>query len=444
VTCPVQPGLGGYTWAAWHANTVNDGRTDMTFPFPRLRAAALAALATLAACAGSTEPGMPPTPLTALPRSLSTSEAKVLGAANAFTFALFRQLNAAQAGENVFVSPLSASMALGMTMNGAAGRTFDEMRSALGFGAASQAEINAGYKGLIALLRGLDGSVDFRIGNSIWYRRDFPFTPSFLDATSTWFDAEVQGLDFGNVSAALQVINGWVNQNTGGKIPSILDGIGDHHVMFLINAIYFKGSWRDRFDPAETRDATFHAADGREQPTKLMHRHGKMAYRRTADYEAVDLPYGRSAFAMTVLLPAQGKSVESLAASLSANAWAELTQGFSEVAMDLYLPRLRLEYERELNDDLEALGMREAFIGDVADFTRMSPLGKHLYIDFVKQKTFVDVNEEGTEATAATVVAIGRTSAPPSMRVDRPYLFAIRERLSGTILFVGKIVAMPS
>jgi serine protease inhibitor len=405
----------------------------------------LAAVLT-AACSGATDPGAASSPLTELPRSLSASEQKVLGAANEFTFTLFRQLNGAQRGTNVFVSPLSASMALGMTMNGAAGTTFDQMRAALQFHDASQDEINKGYKGLIALLRGLDGNVDFRIANSVWHDQAFPFTSSFLDAARTWFDAEVKGLDFDNPAAALQAINGWVNRSTGGKIPSILDEIENDDVMFLINAIYFKGSWRDRFDPAETQDAQFRAADGRRQPMKLMHRQGKMAYLRTPQLEVVDLPYGRGAFAMTVVLPAEGTDVDSLAASLRADDWMQLTEQFREVEMVLELPRLKLEYERELNDDLKALGMRDAFDDRRADFTRMAPgsLGHYLYVGFVKQKTFVDINEEGTEAAAATAVSIKLESAPPTMRVDRPYLFAIRERLSGTILFIGKIVSMPS
>jgi serine protease inhibitor len=410
----------------------------------RLTTTLLAALIA-GGCSGSTDPAAAPATLTKLPRSLSVAEQKVLDAANGFTFALFRQLSEAQRGKNVFVSPLSASMALGMTMNGAAGQTFDQMRAALNFGNASQEEINEGYKGLIALLRGLDGSVDFRLANSIWYRQGFPFTSSFLDAARTWFDAEVQGLDFTNPTTALPVINGWVDRSTGGKITTILDEIKDEHVMFLINAIYFKGSWRAQFDPAQTRDAQFRAADGRQQPMKLMHRHGKMAYLNTPQFQAVELPYGRDAFAMTVLLPAEGTDVESLAASLREDTWAQWTEQFREVELDLYLPRLKLEYERKLNDDLKALGMHDAFDHKVADFTRMAPapLGHLLYVDFVKQKTYVDVNEEGTEAAAATAVGIGLESAPPAMRVDRPYLFAIRERLSGTILFIGKIVAMP-
>lgn len=403
------------------------------------------ALVLATACSSPTElaPGTPPLTLEALPRPLSTGEQKVVGAANDFSFSLFRQLSAAQRDSNVFTSPLSASMALGMAMNGAAGATWDQMRSALAFGTASEIEIDESYKSLIALLRGLDRGVDVRIANSVWYRRDFPFTQSFLDAGKTWFDAQVSALDFRNPSA-VTTINDWVSSATAGKIPKIIDGIDDSQVMFLINAIYFKGSWRERFDPALTENAQFRGAAG-TQPVRLMHRSGKIRYLATADFQAVDLPYGNTAFTMTVVLPREGTSVETLASSLEGGTWSAWMDQLRDATVDLYLPRFTLSWERMLNDDLKALGMRDAFVENGADFTRMSPLGRQLFISIVKQKTYVDVNEEGTEAAAVTVVGIGVTSAPVSvlMRVDRPFLFVIRERLTGTIMFMGKIVKVP-
>jgi serine protease inhibitor len=409
------------------------------------RAAASVALALLVACTGTTEPspGAQARVLESLPRPLTAGERSVADAANDFSFALFRQLSSAQRDSNVFTSPLSASMALGMTMNGAAGATYDQMRTALAFGNAGENDIDAGYKGLIGLLRGLDPSVDFQIANSIWYRRDFPFESSFLDAGTRWFDAKVSGLDFSD-PAAVNTINQWVSTATAGKIPTIVDGIDDSNVMFLINAIYFKGSWRDRFDAAQTLDAPFHGIAG-DQPAKLMHRTGSMHYLVTPTFEAVDLPYGNSAFSMTVLLPREGMSVEALAASLQESAWSSWMGQFHDAEVDLYLPRFRMEWARQLNDDLRSLGMRDAFIGNVADFTRMSSRGRELFISEVRQKTYVDVNEEGTEAAAATSVGISVTSAPMRVpvRVDRPFVFAIRERLTGTIIFMGKIVTLP-
>jgi serine protease inhibitor len=406
--------------------------------------AAVTAILT-AACSQPADPQPAENALSELPRSLSVAEQKVLAAANDFTFTLFRRLSDAQRGTNVFVSPLSASMALGMTMNGAAGTTFDEMRAALAFGGASQDEINLGYASLIELLRGLDRSVTFEIANSVWYRNTFPFHQSFFDAVRDPFGAEVQGLDFAS-PAALTTINDWVSDRTKGKIPTILDAVGRDDVMYLINAIYFNGSWRTRFDPADTEAAQFQAASGALQPVRLMHAQRPMRYLETSQFQAVDLPYGRDAFAMTVLLPKEGTDIESLAANMQRSQWDDWAGQFREREVDLYLPKLKLAYERGLIPDLQALGIQQAFVPGGADFTRMSPAGRELFISIVKQKAYVDIHEEGTEAAAVTVVGIAVTSMPsvPTMRVDRPYLFAIRERLSGTILFIGKIVAMPS
>jgi len=396
----------------------------------------------LAACGGNsptTPTGATPA-LTALPRDLTSAERNVLGASNAFSFALWKRVNLAQKDSNVFVSPLSASFSLGMAMTGTANQTFDDMRAALQFGTASLADIDAGYKSLIALLTSLDKTVTMEIANSIWYRNTFPFNQSFLDDGTNYFGATIKPLDFANVDASLSAINGWVNTQTKGKIPTIIDKIEPENVMFLINAIYFKGSWRERFNPALTQDGTFHAVGG-DQTVRLMSRHAKMLYAETATYQAVDLPYGDSAFTMTVVLPKTGTTVESLAASLDAASWQTLTSSLHTGDIDLVLPKVRMSWTRGLIPDLKGLGMLVPF-ADGADFTRMSTRGRELYISSVRQKTFVDINEEGTEAAAVTSTGISLTSAPITtvMRVDRPFVFVIRERLSGTVLFMGKVV----
>ena len=404
------------------------------------------ALALAAACSGATEPDSnePRPTLDALPRALTAGEQRVIGAANDFSFALFRRLSAAQQSDNVFTSPLSASMALGMAMNGAAGTTYDEMRTTLGFGTtATGAEIGESYKSLITLLRGLDPAVDFRIANSIWYRADFPVNQSFLDSGRDWFDARVSAIDFGS-PAAVPTINDWVSTATAGKIPTIIETIRDDQIMFLINAIYFKGSWRTKFDAAHTIDAPFHGLGG-DQPAKLMHREGTMKYLQTADFQAVDLPYGNNAYSMTVVLPNEGGSIDAVAASLQSASWTQWMDQLRDADVDLHLPRFKLAWERGLIPDLQALGMQAAFVDGGADFTRLSPAGRQLFISVVKQKTYLDVNEEGTEAAAVTNVGISVTSMPVRVpfRVDRPFIVVLRERLSGTILFMGKIVRMP-
>ncbi|HVB32220.1 MAG TPA: serpin family protein [Gemmatimonadaceae bacterium] len=408
--------------------------------------AVLTALLAASACVHSpTAPAGPSAALTALPRQLSPAEQSVLGAANAFSFALFGKVSAAQPDTNVFLSPLSASMSLGMALNGAANGTYDEMRSALQFGSTSQHDIDAGYHSLIALLTGLDPAVQLDVANSVWYDRTFPFYQSFLDTTRTYFDADVQPLDFTNQSASLAAINGWVNTKTNGKIPTILDAIRQGDVMYLVNAVYFNAHWRTRFDSALTQAAPFTPAAGAPQQVMLMHREGTMSYVQTGAYQAVDLAYGDSAFTMTVLLPAPGVSVDALADSLTPAFWTTLTTSLHGSKVDLYLPRMKLSYARTLNGDLKALGMNAAFVPDGADFTRMSSMGTALYVSFVKQKTFVSVDESGTEAAAVTVTGVATTAfEPPAvMRVDRPFVFVIRERLSGTILFMGKIASLP-
>lgn len=396
--------------------------------------------ATLAALACS-DPSGPGETITSLPRPLTVVEQKLIGGSNAFAFDLLRQVNTAQRGSNVFVSPLSASMALGMTANGAAGSTYDAMRSTLRLGDASRQEINEGYKSLIALLRGLDRSTDFRIANSIWYEQTFPFNEPFLAESKSFFDAEVKGLDFTSPSA-LTTINSWVNQSTNSKIPTILDDIDDAEVMFLINAIYFKGVWQKQFDKSKTAQAPFFALDGSTASVPLMHQSVPLRVARTSTYTAVDLLYGNSAYAMTVLLPHENVGVNTLAESLTGEGWKSLEESFTEHQSEFYFPRFKLEWKRVLNSDLRALGMGIAF--DNADFTPMSPRGRELVLTKVIQKTFVDVNEEGTEAAAATSVGIGLVSAPSAIRVDRPFLFVIRERFSGTIMFMGKIVKLPA
>jgi serine protease inhibitor len=398
---------------------------------PMLFVAALAG----SACSEATAPGAP---ITALPRALTGSESKIIAGSNDFAFDLFRTGNLAQHKTNVFISPLSASMALGMTANGANGATYDEMRSTLRLSGATREDVDAGYKSLITLLRGLDPGTNFSIANSIWYERTFPVEASFVDESKLYFDAQVQALDFGNQSA-VTTVNSWVSGQTDNRIPEILDEIKPGEVMFLVNAIYFKGIWQKQFDKAKTVDAPFYAADGTTATVSMMARGKGVQFAATPEYSAVDLPYGNSAFTMTVVLP--NGDIDTFAESFDQTKWNSLVSSLHASDMEVFLPRFRMEWKRELVDDLQQLGMRLAFYN--ADFTRMSPLGLSLIITRVLQKTFVDVDEEGTEAAAATIVGVGLTSAPAAFRADHPFLVVIRERFSGTILFIGKIAKLP-
>lgn len=403
-------------------------------------------LAAAAACAPMTDPG-PTRELTTLPRELTAAEVTVRDASNAFAFGLFRRAGAADPGGNVFVSPLSVSMSLGMVLNGAAGETRRQMQEALGFGDAELSAVQAGYRDLIALLRGLDGTTGFQLANSIWHDEAFPFEPSFLDAGRTWFDAEIRPVDFTDGEATKAQVNAWVKEKTNGRIPMIVDEVNPDDVMYLINAIWFKGTWRSRFDPAATHEASFRTATGASQTVRMMTQEvdssaGFRAY-ADADVEAGELSYGNGAFAMTIVMPREGGDLAALEASLTQERWNAIVAGLApRRGWDVALPKFTLTYERELKEDLAAMGIQDLFDPGRADLSGMSA-DPRLYVGFVKHKTFVLVDEEGTEAAAVTNTGIRVTSLPPGFRVNRPFVFAIRERLSGTILFLGRITSIP-
>ena len=396
-------------------------------------------LLVLGACT-PTEPGDIPPLLTELPRVLSPAELRIVEGANAFAFDLLREATRTLPPDsNAFLSPLSASMALGMTLNGANGETLEGMQNALRLAGMTDTEINQGYRDLIELLGALDARTEMLIGNSIWGHDGLPLEPGFTAAGRSFFDAEVRTLDFGS-PGAVEAINDWVSDKTKGRIPQLLDEIGADEVLFLVNAIYFKGKWRHAFDPKDTRSGPFHGADGRDRTASLMRQEETLLYHETGDYQAVDLLYGNGAFAMTVLLPKAGRTPAALVSGLSPASWQALAAGLHEAEVKLTLPRFRLEYARRLSEDLQALGMEVAFDPDRADFYRIADVRpERLYISRVDQKTFVEVNEEGTEAAAATAVGVGVTSAPEvvEMTVDRPFVVVIRERLSGTMVFLG-------
>jgi serine protease inhibitor len=406
---------------------------------PRLVCALPIALVLAACSEGTTAPKQ----IEQLPRPLTNIEQQLATGSTGFGLSLLHEvINETEPDSNIFISPLSASMALGMTATGAAGATLDSMRATLGYQGIDVAEMGASHRSLIDLLRGLDPSVDFRIANSIWYRIGLQVEQPFLDAAARNFDAKVSALDFSS-PGAVAAINDWVKEGTNGKIDKIVNDIPQAMVMYLINAIYFKGSWTSQFDESKTSDQPFHAGDGSVTSVPMMFARGAFPAVATADYRAVELPYGGGAYSMVVVVPGEGRSVDSLIASLGPESWNALLTSLSEQSGDVYIPRFRLEWSDSLIEALKAMGMGVAFNVETADFSGISKQSQ-LFISAVDQKTFVDVDEEGTEAAAVTSVGAGVVSMQdPLVRADRPFLFAIRERLSGTLLFIGKM-ATPS
>jgi len=402
----------------------------------------LAALFVTAATGCSSNPNEPPAPISSLPRELTAAESQVVLRSNRFAFDLLRRASAPDS--NTFISPLSVSMALGMTMNGAANATLDSMRATLGYEGMSLADINTGYRGLIDLLRGLDRTTDMRVANSVWFKSGLAADPDFSAALLASFDAKVQPLDFGLPSAP-ETMNTWVDEATNGRIEEIIGEIPPDAVMYLINAIYFKAKWVERFKVEDTQPGPFAAAFGGAQSVPMMR--GRIAFAKTyqPNFAVAELRYGNEAFVMDLLLPSPGTELNAIVDSLTAERWDALMAAMSEPDEgSVSLPRFKMEYERLLNDDLAALGMANAFTDGVADFRNIfTPNDPGPFISQVKHKTFVEVNEQGTEAAAVTSVEMTVTSAPPSFDFDRPFLLVIRERFSGTILFMGTILRVP-
>ena len=395
-------------------------------------------------CSDATGPDPLPVLIDVLPRSLSQAELSLIEADNAFALKLFREIATQQAPDsNIFVSPLSIGMALGMAYNGAAGETQQAMAQALEVQDMNLDEVNQGYRDLIGLLFDLDPAIAWRLGNSIWYREGLAVEPAFLDVNQTFFDAQVRALDFASPDAA-GVINQWVSDRTNGLIEEIVDDpIAGDLVMFLINAIYFKGDWRFQFDKSRTQGGVFTLVDGTEITPPTMWHADEVDLRFSEDdlVSAVEMPYGGGAFTMTVAVPHPDVSLQSVVEALDAARWASWTETLRAAPGLVVMPKFAFQYEIELKDVLTTLGMGVAFDGAGADFTGIST-SDALFIDHVKHKTFIEVDEAGTEAVAATSVAFGERSAAPAnvFFVDRPFLFAIRERLSGTIVFMGRMV----
>jgi len=403
---------------------------------------AVTLLALALAC--GTNPVEPaPTRITALPRALTSGEQRLIDADNRLAIKLLKQVTTETSDTlpNLFISPLSIAMALGMTYNGAAGTTEAAMRATLELDSMTLAEVNEANRSLIKLLRELDSHVKFQLANSIWYDPQFQVEPPFLDATRTYFDARVESIDFRSPGAS-QTINDWVKQQTQGLIPTIVPSpIPDGVLMYLINAIYFKGDWTQQFDKTLTQPRPFHLADGTSITVPTMaHEHpAKIRSARTSSAIVVDLPYGGQAFSMTIVLPQQPATVDELVAGLTLDQWREWTENLDSLGAQLYLPKFKLENNLSLNATLRTLGMEVAFT-EFADFSRMSPT-QGVQITDVLHRTFVRVDEEGTEAAAATAVGVGTTCVcgPEPIFVDRPFVFALRENLSGTILFLGVV-----
>ncbi len=368
-----------------------------------------------------------------------------LAAANAgFAFKLLKEVTREQPARNVFISPYSVSSVLQMVCNGAGGKTREELEQVLGTSGMTMAAVNQSSLNLSRAIESGSSKVALNSANAIWYRRGIAIKQQFIACNRQYYQAKVEGLDF-NDPASVGIMNAWVNEMTHGKIPSIVAGpIDPLSFVYLVNAVYFKGGWLDPFEPKDTKERVFHLRGGQEKKLPMMTRTDKFDYRRGTGYQAVRLPYKDTDLAMYVFLPDSGSSPEKLVAIMNGDNWHRITlPGFSERKGTLVLPRFKLEYGVDLKKPLRALGLSHAF--EAADLSAMCSVPA--FISEALQKTFVEVNEEGTEAAAATLMVgtLGIETDQPKpfeMIVDRPFLCVIHRSdpgSAGSILFMGVV-----
>ena len=377
------------------------------------------------------------------PAKTGQIDPRLADATNRFGFNLLARLRAGDSVGSTMISPASIAMALAMTYNGADGATKEQMASALEVSGLSLEDLNVAHAALREILTDPNSDITLDIANSLWARAGMPFDTNFMARNRDYFAARIENLNFDDPASA-GTINGWVKDKTRNKIPSIVDEIDPATILFLINAIYFKGTWTYQFEPKSSYDGAFHHPSG-DKTRKFMFQEDDYDYLDREGFEAIRIPYGKSQrFAMYVFLPDEESTVAEFAAGLSPDRWKEWTSSFVNRNGQLRLPRFTLTYDEQLNTALQDLGMPEAFDPMRADFSQMiSVPGANAYISKVKHKTFMEVNEEGTEVAAVTSVEVGITSIGPDgkfvMTVDRPFFCAIADKESGLILFMGTV-----
>lgn len=365
----------------------------------------------------------------------------ITGAGNIFAFNLLRDISLTETpnADYVVISPLSASIALSMAANGAGDNTLDEMLTVMGFKSATAKGLNAYYKMALKMLLSADPDVQMNLANSIWVDDGFSVLKPYVKNLKKNYNAQASVLDFASPDAA-RTINAWCSEKTEGKIDEVITQIDPGMMMFLINALYFKGEWALPFDPAHNVTSKFSNANGNVKDVEMMNLTSDLPYFRNTEVSMVELDYGNGSFAMDIILPEEGISTKDVIKDISSKRFQGWVKYLGTEEVNVRLPKFKLEYSTSLVNSLCRLGMPEAFTSQ-ADFRFMSH--SPLMIGTVNQKTFIEVNEQGSEAAAVTVIGMMKSSfnpeGPKKFHVDRPFIFTIREKSSGIILFVGEV-----
>jgi serine protease inhibitor len=384
-----------------------------------------------------------PSPVASVPTPQSYGP--LASAQAGFGLQFFQSVLKDNPNQNILISPYSASEALGMLYNGASGSTQKAMALVLGLGSMENLEINRENGVLQETFQNTDPSIQLVIANSLWGNNSFQFKPDFLQTNQTFYQAEIKTLDFSQ-PAASDVVNQWVSTQTRGKITKILGSLTPQDILVLVNAVYFKGVWTSEFKKDSTLPRPFHLSNGTVEDRPMMYQKNEFDYFETPKFQAVRLPYGRGNLSLMVFLPAKDSSLKDFCAGLTPENWNHWMDQWRRQEVVLSLPKFKIEFSENLKQPLTDLGMGIAFDKSQADFSAVSALNQRLYISQAIQKTYMLVDEEGTEAAAATAIVmraniVMASPRPPKvMTVDRPFLMALVDQRTKSILFAGTVV----
>ena len=365
----------------------------------------------------------------------------LIEADNEFSLDLFKEVYRTVDEENFMISPVSVAIALGMTYNGADGETKTAFEETLRLSGMSRSDINYIHSALIKHLLKVDPKVTMEIANSIWLNDNFTIMQEFADSNLYYYDAAVNNLNFSD-QAAVDIINDWIAEKTHDKIKDVLDYIPADAVMYLINALYFNGTWKYEFEE-ENVPMEFHYSDGSTEQLQVMEMESDLYTYTNENFTMFDLPYGDDKYSMSVIFPDEDYSLNELIEQMTLERWNEWISLMQERGILLRMPKFKYDFKTLLNDPLAEMGLGVAFTNG-AEFPLMVEETNNLAISRVIHQTFVDVNEKGTEAAAVTVVEIRETSAVGGggslkIEVNRPFLYVIREKESNALVFMGKV-----
>jgi serpin B len=389
----------------------------------------------LSSCKKDSEENLPDEPV---PVALTAHQVSIIESQNSFAFDFFKKINEnSDESENIIVSPFSISLALSMALNGADGTTREAMIEALRVNGLNPENINISFKDLTEALLNVDKRVLISIANSVWTEDSFTAKKPFTDILTDYYKAQAESFDI-NDPQAPEKINNWIETNTNGLIDKMIEELNSNTVMLLINAIYFKGKWNSQFNKDKTFQAEFEKSNGVASDVPMMKQVSDFKIYSGPNFKVAELPYGQGNFVMDVILPEEPAGIDDMIGNLDGETFNEWLGNMGTNEVDLSFPRFKYGYKENLKTILSDMGMGIAFT-ESADFSNISDTP--LLINDVVHQAFIETNEEGTEAAAATIVDIGLTSMPMTVifNADHPFIYVIRETTTNTILFMGKV-----